>query len=127
MKKVQLKDNRTIKRYSESVKSKILKEISEGRITKQEAVRKYGISPSSIYYWMERYNRLDLYNPTVRIMKTNERDQLKKLQNKVKELEKALATTQLRHIRSEADLSLALEILGYKDKEEFEKKTKSNS
>ena len=126
MKKVNLKDNRTVRSYSESFKQKVLQEISNGRVTKMEASRKYGISVGSIYLWMRKYNKLDLFNPRIRIERPEEIDRQKALEEKVKELEKALATTQLRHLRAEADLAVALEILGYKSKEEFEKKQKAN-
>ena len=126
MKKVNLKDNRTIRSYSESFKQKVLQEISDGRVTKAEASRKYGISIGSIYRWMRKYNKLDLFNPRIRIEMPKEIDRKKSLEKKIEELEKALATTQLRHLRAEADLAVALEILGYKSKEEFEKKQKAN-
>ena len=126
MERVNLKDRRTVKRYSESFKQKVLQELKEGRYNKNEIMQKYSIGAGTIYSWIRKYNNLALYNPRIRIEMPSDVDQIKELQFRLSELEKALATTQLRHLRSEADLAVALDMLGYKDKEEFEKKQKSN-
>lgn len=126
MEKVNLKNNRTVKSYSESFKQKVLQELAEGRSTKSEIRLKYGLGSGTIYSWIRKYNKLALYNPKIRIEMPGDIDKIKELQSRLSELEKALSTTQLRHLRAEADLAVALEMLGYKDKEEFEKKQKSN-
>lgn len=126
MERVNLKNKRVVKIYSESFKQKVLQELSEGKVTKSEARHKYGLGSGTIYQWMRKYNKLALYNPRIRIEMPNDIDQIKDLKSRLLELEKALATTQLRHLRAEADLAVALEMMGYKDKEEFEKKSKSN-
>ena len=126
MERVNLKNKQTVRRYSESFKQKVLQELVDGQLTKKEAIIKYGLGSGTIYHWMRKFNKLALYNPRIRIEMPNEIDKIKELKSKVSELEKALATTQLRHLRSEADLAVALEVLGYKDKEEFEKKSKAD-
>ena len=126
MKKTTLKDGRTIKHYSESFKQKVLREITEGKITKNEAQRKYKIGAGSLYLWIKKYHRTDLYNPTIRIEMPKERDQKKALQQENKELKEALIQMQLKQLKSEADLAVALEELGYSSKEDFEKKQKAN-
>ncbi len=126
MGKSTLKDNRTIKRYSESFKQLVIRELSEGRLTKTEAIHKYGIGRGSLYHWMKKFSRLDLYNPKIRIEMPEEKDHVKAMEQRIKELEKALVNTQLNHLKSEADLAVALEMLGYTTKEEFEKKHGAN-
>ena len=44
------------------------------------------------------------------------------LKKRIEELEKALAQTQLDHLKSAAYLNVAIKELGYKDKTAFEKK-----
>lgn len=55
-----------------------------------------------------------------------ERDQIKELKQQIKELKEAVVQIQLKHLKSEADLAVALEELGYKSKDDFEKKQKAN-
>ena len=121
-----LKDSRIVKRYSEVFKQKVLQDIATGRYSKQEAIRVYGLSNGAIYNWIKKSNRLDLLNKRVRIEMANEKDQLKELKSKLKEMESAMVQMQLKHLKSEADLAVAVEELGYEDKEEFLKKRKAN-
>ena len=120
-KKVRLKDGRTIKRYSEAFKQKVLTDISEGRLTKKEASRKYSVSEAAIFYWINKYSRLDLYNPQVYIKMPNEKDKLKALERELAELKEAMVDSQIKAWKSESYLEVALEMLGM-DKAEFEKK-----
>ncbi len=126
MSKCTLKDSRIINRYSEVFKHKVLQEIFEGKYSKREAIRIYGLSNGALYNWIKKSNRLDLLNKRVRIEMANEKDQLKELKSKLKEMESAMVQMQLKHLKSEADLAVAVEELGYKDKEEFLKKRKAN-
>jgi transposase-like protein len=126
MKKSSLKDGRIIKSYSESFRQKVLREISEGKLTKNGAQRKYGISVGSIYFWIKKYQRTDLYNPRIRIEMPNERDQQKALRSENKKLKEALVQLQLQRLKSEADFAIAIEELGYSDTEEYKKKLKAN-
>ncbi len=126
MKKSKLKDNRTLKSYSEAFKQKVIQDISEGRKTKIEASRDYGCSESAIYSWIKKMSRLDLYNPKIIVQMPQEKDQLKELKQQNKELKEALIQIQLKHLKSEAYLEVAFEELGYTSKEDFEKKQKAN-
>lgn len=126
MKRSTLKDDRTLKQYSESFKQKVILEISEGRKTKKEASHYYGCSEATIYRWIRKMNRLDLFNPKVRVEMPHENDQLKSLKQQNKELKEALVQLQLKHLRSEADLEVALEELGYGSRKDFEKKHEAN-
>lgn len=126
MKKSKLKDSRTLRRYSESFKLKVLRELESGRSTKNELVKKYGISPGSLYFWLKKYHRDDLLNPRITIEMPKERDKKKALEQENKQLKEALIQLQLKHLKSEADLECALEELGFSSKEDFKKKSKAN-
>ena len=126
MSRSSLKDSRIVKCYSEVFKQKVLQEITDGKYSKREASRVYGMSNGSVNNWIKKSNRLDLLNKRVRIEMANEKDQLKELKSKLKEMESAMVQMQLKHLKSEADLAVAVEELGYKDKEDFLKKRKAN-
>jgi len=53
-----LKDNRTIKKYSESFKLKVLSEIESGKYTKTEVCNVYGIGTPSLYRWIKKFDKL---------------------------------------------------------------------
>ena len=126
MSKSTLKDNRTLKSYSESFKQKVLNEISDGKYTKNEVIRRYNIGTGTLYNWIRNMSRLELYNQKIRVQMPQERDEIKQLKKQIKELEQALVQIQLKHLKAEADLEVALEQLGYDSKEAFEKKQEAN-
>ena len=123
--KAKLKNNGIVRRYSEAFRQKVLLELHQGKYTKNELIRLYGMNPATLYNWIRKSKRLDLLNHRVRIEMANETDKVKELQARIKELEGALAQTQLDHLKSEAYLSVALDELGYSDKNELPKKHKA--
>ena len=125
--KVNLKDNRTIRRYSEAFKFKVLQEISEGRITKKEASRKYGCSEATIFSWIEKYHRFELYNPRVEIKMPEEKKELKELKKENKRLKDALVQLQLKNLKAECDLEAAMEVFGFTAEELAKKAGASHS
>jgi transposase-like protein len=58
MKKAELKDSRIVRQYSESFKLKVLEELSQGKSTKNELVKKYGISFGNLYFWIRKHRVL---------------------------------------------------------------------
>ena len=119
--KVNLKDGRTIRHYSEAFKLKVLQDISEGHLSKKEASRKYGCSEASIFSWIRKYGRFDLYNPTIEIRMPTEKSEIKKLEKENKRLKDALVQMQLKNLKAECDLEAAMEVFGF-TAEELEKK-----
>lgn len=119
--KKHLKDNRIIKHYSEAFKQKVLESIRQGRYTKHEASRIFGTSCGIISYWIKKYDR-SLLNIRIRVEDLNEQDRMKALQNRIAELEKALADSQVQNFKLRAYQAVALQKLGYESLEEFEKK-----
>ncbi len=111
-KRVKLKNNCTVRRYSKALKLQVLSDLSNGKMNKSEVISHYGVNPSTLYGWMRKFGRLDLYNPRVIIQMPEEQDKRKALEQELKELKEALVQTQLRAIRAESDLEVALEMLG---------------
>ena len=105
---------------------KVVESISSGMMTKQEACRHYNIGVGTLYNWIEKTSRLDLYNPRIRVEMPSDQDEKKRLVKRVKELEKALVQSQLERIESTADLEVALEMLGYESLAAFKKKLESD-
>ena len=122
MPKPNLKDKRTIKRYSEAFKLQVLEEVSTGQLTKSEACRKYGFGMQSLYHWIKKYGKLELYNPRVRIQMPDEQDELKRLKAELKEVKEALIKSHLDHLKSSAYLEVALEMMTDQERAAYEKK-----
>lgn len=109
-------------RYSQAFKQQVVQQIEERHWTVKEAMRAYGIKGShTIEGWMRRMGKLDLLPKFVRVEKPEERDQIKELQRKIKELKDALAETQVRCIIAETRLDIVCEQQGL-DPEEVKKK-----
>lgn len=121
-----LKDNRTVKRYSESFKLKVLQEISSGKYTKGELKRVYDLSSGTVYYWIKKYSRFDLLNRQVKIVTMNEKDKLKALEEQIKQLKELLIEKDLTLLTDKVYLQDAVRQLGYKDIEDFKKKEKKD-
>ena len=124
-KKTRLKDNRTVRSYSNSFKIKVLGELESGRMTKREVIQHYGVGPGTLYGWIKKFARFDLYNPRVIIQMPQERDKIKSLNQEIAELKEAMIQSQLKAIRAESDMEVALEMLGV-DKAHFAKKQEAS-
>ena len=122
-----LKDNRTLRSYSESFKLKVLSDLEKGELSKNEIVEKYGISFQSLYNWIKKYSRFDLMNKSVRIETMNEKDQIKSLKEEIKQLKEALADKDVNLHISETYLKHFSEKFGYESVDELKKKLKNPS
>jgi transposase-like protein len=119
-----LKYDRTIKHYSESFKLKVLSELTEGRHSKNEISRIYGIGGSSITRWIKKYGKLDLLNQRVKIETMEDIDNVKKLEEEIKQLKELLVQKDIKGYMDDAYLEWASEQLGFKNVEELKKKLK---
>ena len=117
-----LKDNRNIKRYSEPFKLKVLSELSDGKYTKCEIVRIYGIGTGTLFSWIKKYGRFDLYNKQIKIQTMNEKDKIKSLENEIKKLKELLVKKDLDNLINEAYLEYTAKQLGFKSVDELKKK-----
>jgi len=122
-----LKDNRTVRSYSESFKLKVISDLEKGELSKNEIVEKYGISFQSLYNWIKRFSRFDLLNKKVRIETMQDKDQIKSLKEEIKKLKEALADKDVELHINETYLKHFSEELGYESVEELKKKLKDPS
>jgi len=100
------------KRYSIAFKEKVISEIEEGKYTKSESSKVYGISSGSIYYWLKRYGKYKLLNKIVRIEMKGEQDKIKQLEKEKRALESALAQSHLKTLYLESLVEIAGEKYG---------------
>ena len=119
-----LKDDRTVKRYSEAFKLQILSELESGKYTKGEICRIYSIAPASIYAWIKKYSKFDLLNCRINIETMDDVDKIKKLEEENKQLKDLLVKKDVQSFLDEAYLEYAAKELGYKSVEELKKKLK---
>jgi len=109
--------------YSESFKMQVISELESGRLPSLEAARRvYGIGGSAtIQKWLNKYGRNDLRAKVIRVETPKQRDEVKKLKQKIRQLEEALAQTQIDKLISESQFEVLCEDVGV-DPDEFKKK-----
>lgn len=96
------------KRYSEVFKLKVVSEIERGKYTIGEAARVYDITGSlTIYRWLRKYGKSSLIQKTVIVQTKNESDKIKQLEKEKRELESALAKTQVKLLAMETLIDVA--------------------
>ncbi len=100
------------KRYSIAFKQKVISEIDEGKYTKSEAGKVYGIDPGTIHHWLKRFGKYNLLNKIVRIEMQGEKDRIKQLEKEKRELESALAQSHLKSLYLESLVEIAEEKYG---------------
>ena len=117
-----MRTSKHIIRYSQAFKQQVVQEIEEGRWTLSEAGKVYGIRGShTVNGWLKRMGKLDLLPKLVRVEKPDEKNQIKELERKIRELKDALAETQVRCIIAETRLDIVCEQQGL-DPEDVKKK-----
>lgn len=117
-----LKNKQIIKRFSESVKLKVLSELSEGKYTKRELSRLYHVGPSTITDWIRKYGRKDLLNQRVNIESMDELSRIHALQKENAQLKDILFNKDLDQLVLNSYLEVAAQQLGFKNAEELKKK-----
>ena len=115
------KNEKVIRRYSESFKLKILSELSTGNYNKRDLGRIYGLPNSTINQWIRKYDRKDLMNTRVIVETKDEISRLKALQKEVEQLKDLLIKKDMDKLVLDSYLEVAAENLGYKNAEELKK------
>ncbi len=96
------------KLYSEAFKLKVVSEIESGKFSRGEVRRVYEITGSNtIYRWLRRYGKASLIQKTVIVKTKNESDKIKQLEKEKRELESALAKTQVKLLAMETLVEVA--------------------
>lgn len=117
-----LKDNRTVKRYSESFRLKVLSEIEHGKYTKNEVCQFYGIGIGTIYSWIRKYDKYSLMNKHIRIETMDEKDKIKELKKQISELKELVVEKDLKLFVNDIYLEALSDELGFDNVEDLKKK-----
>lgn len=87
------------KRYSTAFQLKVVREIEEGKYTCRHARDLYDIGgKSTIAKWLQRHGKQHLLTEVVQVRMKTEQDKVKQLQDRIRELERALADSQIEKV-----------------------------
>ncbi len=115
------KNDKTVRRYSESFKLKVLNELSKGQCSKAQRAKLYGINSSTINEWIRKYDRKDLMNTRILVENQDEVSRLRALKKEMEQLKELLIRKDMEKLVSDSYLEVAGENLGYKNVEELKK------
>lgn len=103
---------RTYKKYSEAIKKQVVSEYESGSSI-SELNRKYGITGGmTIKGWIKKYAKEGFRHNYIRVQTIEEINQVKKLETRIKELERALGKTTLEKLKLESIIEEFEEIYG---------------
>jgi transposase-like protein len=111
-------------RYSESFKRQIVREIEQGTHPNCfSATKAYGIrGVGTVSRWVSEHGKTHLLKRVLRVETTEERNELTRLREQVRELKSALVDAHLDLRLEKAFLEMACESAGIDDVEAFKKK-----
>jgi transposase-like protein len=115
--------SKTVVRYSEAFKLQVIEDIANGRFgSAQEAARAYGIRGNgTVHRWVRASGRDDLLRRVIRVEKPGEPGELKRLKERVRQLETALADVHMDRALDQSFFEILCEQQGV-DGEAFKKK-----
>jgi transposase len=110
-------------RYSEAFKRHVVEELERGVLRSHgEARERYGIGGAeTINGWLRRYGRNHLLGRVVRVESVEERDQIKALKARVRDLERAVADAKVQETLAKAYFEIVCEKHGVTDVEALKK------
>lgn len=116
-------EQRITYQYSTAFKRQVVDELESGRFSSvKEAQEHYGINGNgTVNRWLRKLGRNQLCLKVIRVEKPDEKDEIRKLRKKVKDLEQLLGHKEAEKAIEESYLEIACEDLGI-DVEEFKKK-----
>ena len=104
------KNDKVIRRYSESFKLKILDELTTEKLNKYQLKKLYGIARSTINEWIKKYHGKDLMNTWVTVKTKDEITRIKQLQKEIEQLKKLLIKKDMDALIEKSYLEVAAEI-----------------
>lgn len=115
---------KTVVRYSDAFKLQVVKQIEQGRFQNcNQATRRYGIrGQDTVARWIRRYGKNHLLGKVVRVQTTKERDELKAMKVRVRQLERLVSDKELELKAERIYTMFACRTAGIEDVAEFKKK-----
>jgi transposase-like protein len=114
-------ENKPAIRYSEAFKMEVVRELESSGETFDRVRRKYGVGMSTVQVWARKYGN-GTRGKVIRVETPEEIDEMKRLKDRVRRLETALADSNVELAVERAYTRLACQRAGIKDVEEFKKK-----
>jgi transposase-like protein len=109
-------------RYSEAFKQHVVEELEAGRYgSPYEASQAYGVDQGTVKRWVKQYGKAHLLRKVVRVAKPDEPGEIKRLKERVRRLETALADSHMDQALDESFFEILCEQTGI-DPEAFKKK-----
>ena len=104
-------------RYSEAFKMQVVKELASGRLrSREEARERYGIrGASTVSAWVRKYGPAHIQGRVIRVETTDERDQIKALKARIKELERAVVDSKVQESLHKAYFDIVCREHGVQD------------
>jgi transposase-like protein len=109
-------------RYSEAFKQQVVEELEAGRFgSPYEASQAYGVDQGTVKRWAKQYGKAHLLRKVLRVAKPDEPGEIKRLKDRVRRLEAALADSHMDQALDESFFEILCEQTGV-DPEAFKKK-----
>lgn len=108
-------------RYSEAFKLAVVREVEGGYEAVDVVRRRYGIGSGTVNDWLRKYGN-GTRGKVIRVQKPEEIDEMKRLKERVRRLETALADAHVDLALERAYSEIACERAGIKDVAGFKKK-----
>jgi transposase-like protein len=88
--------SKRVMRYSEAFKQQVIDELEAGRFgSPYEASQAYGVDQGTVKRWVRQYGKAHLLRKVVRVEKPDEPGEIKRLKDRVRRLEAALADSHM--------------------------------
>ena len=105
--------SRTILRYSLAFQQKVVREIESGELSIEDARRLYDIrGNATIQQWIRKLGKNHLLSKVVRIEMKDEKDRVKELEKRIRQLESALADEHIKNAVLESLVDIARDKYG---------------
>lgn len=116
-------EQRLVYRYSNAFKRQVVEDLERGRFSTLQAVGEhYGITgKSTIAGWLRRFGKNSLITKVVRVEKLDEQDEIRRLKQELKHLQRVLGMKEAQYALEQEFLNIACQRLGEKV-EDFKKK-----
>ena len=109
-------------RYSEAFKQQVVDELESGRFgSPHEASQAYGVDPGSVKRWARQYGKGHLLRKVLRVEKQDEPGEIKRLKERIRNLEASLADSVMDQALDQAFFEILCERTDT-DAEAFKKK-----
>jgi transposase-like protein len=105
--------SRTVLRYSLAFQQKVVREIESGELSIEDARRLYDIRGcETIQKWIRKFGKNHLLSKVVRIEMKDEKDRVKELEKRIRQLESALADEHIKNAVLESLVEIARDKYG---------------